>query len=158
MTRPAFEEIYLNLAADLARRSSCTRLQVGAVITSWDFTEVFSVGYNGNAAKLPNGCDSPTPGACGCLHAEDNAALKCAAPRSESKVVFVTDLPCVMCAKRLINLGGVARVLYEREYRITTGIDTLVSAGIRVERWGRVGGAAVLRDISQRTITETGST
>jgi deoxycytidylate deaminase len=53
-----------------------------------------------------------------CLHSEENAIINCTAPRYAPKVVFVTHLPCVACAKRLINLGGVQTVYYGADYRI----------------------------------------
>ena len=55
--RPSFETIYLQLAQILAARSTCSRLQVGTVITSLDYRKVLAVGYNGNATGLTNGCD-----------------------------------------------------------------------------------------------------
>jgi dCMP deaminase len=133
--RPSFEEIYSNLALDIARRSTCSRLKVGTVITSTDFRRVLAVGYNGNAAGLPNYCDRDEPGNCGCLHSEENAIINCTAPRSEEKIVFVTHLPCVACAKRLINLGGVRKVYYINDYRIRDSVGILESVGITVERF-----------------------
>ena len=117
--RPSFEQIYLNLAFIIAKRSTCSRLQVGTVITSADFRKVLAVGYNGNASGLPNQCDRETPGNCGCLHSEENAVINCDSPRDQAKFVFVTHHPCVACAKRLINLGGVKKVFYGMEYRLT---------------------------------------
>lgn len=130
--RPSFEQIYLELAELLATRSTCKRLKVGTVITSVDFRKVLSVGYNGNASGLPNGCDSDEPGKCGCLHSEENAAINCDVPRDTPKIVFVTHLPCNMCAKRLINLGNVQRIIYINDYRIRDSIKTLRSANIKV--------------------------
>lgn len=65
--RPSFETIYMKLAWAMSERSTCRRLSVGCAITSWDFRRVIAVGYNGNASKLQNDCDSDTPGACGCF-------------------------------------------------------------------------------------------
>jgi len=82
MTRPSFENVYMKLADELSKRSTCNRLQVGTVITSTDFRKVLSVGYNGNAAGLPNCCDRAEPGNCGCLHSEENAVINCDTPRN----------------------------------------------------------------------------
>jgi dCMP deaminase len=131
--RPSFQEIYLQLAHTLAGRSTCYRLRVGTVITSTDYRKVLAVGYNGNATGLTNGCDRDEPGNCGCLHSEENAVINCDAPRHIEKLVFVTHLPCVQCAKRLINLGNVRKVFYAQEYRIKASIDLLRSVGIEVE-------------------------
>ncbi len=133
-TRPSFQKIYLRLARELARRSTCKRLQVGTVITSTDFRKVLAVGYNGNATGLPNTCDRDEPGNCGCLHSEENAVINCDSPRAMEKLVFVTHLPCVGCAKRLINLGGVRRIYYGEDYRVRDSIALLRSVGIEVEQ------------------------
>ncbi|WP_394846202.1 deaminase [Pendulispora brunnea] len=132
--RPSFEELYMTLAFGMARRSTCLRLQVGTVITSTDYRQVLAVGYNGNASGLPNQCDTDIPGACGCLHSEENACINCQSPRQLGKVVFVTHLPCAMCAKRLINLGGVTKIYYSEEYRKRDSLALLESVGIIVER------------------------
>lgn len=134
--RPSFQKIYLDLATKLAERSTCHRLQVGTVITSTDFRKVLAVGYNGNATGLHNGCDRNEAGNCGCLHSEENAVINCDAPRMIEKYVFVTHLPCVQCAKRLINLGNVKTVFYGQDYRIKDSIQLLQSVGIQVESLG----------------------
>jgi dCMP deaminase len=130
--RPGFPDIYLQLAQNLSARSTCCRLQVGTVITSTDFRKVLAVGYNGNATGLPNQCDRDEAGNCGCLHSEENAVINCDSPRHVEKIVFVTHLPCMQCAKRLINLGNVKAVYYIHEYRIRTSVELLRSAGIEV--------------------------
>lgn len=134
MSRPSFPSIYLKLAQTLSQRSTCIRLQVGTVITTTDFRKVLAVGYNGNATGLPNCCDREEPGNCGCLHSEENAVINCDAPRNVEKYVFVTHLPCVGCAKRLINLGNVKKVFYGEEYRIRDSVRLLESVGIEVEQ------------------------
>ena len=134
MGRPSFEEINMRMALLLAQRSTCRRLQVGCIITSTDFRKVLSMGYNGNASGLPNDCDSTTPGACGCVHSEQNAVINCDSPRSTPKIIFVTNLPCPMCAKFMVNLGNVEKVYYREEYRIRKGLDILEQAGIPFEQ------------------------
>ena len=130
--RPSFEAIYLELACLLARRSTCRRLNVGTVITTTDFRRVLAVGYNGNATGFANDCDRDEAGNCGCLHSEENACINCDSPRSTLKHVFVTHTPCVMCAKRLINLGSVVKVTYGEDYRSDAGRRALEGAGIEV--------------------------
>ena len=58
------------MAEELAKRSTCTRLRVGTVLTDAELENVVAIGYNGNARGFPNRCDSTTPGACGCIHSE----------------------------------------------------------------------------------------
>ncbi|KAA3659514.1 MAG: hypothetical protein DWQ10_08735 [Calditrichaeota bacterium] len=133
--RPSFDQVYMQFAETIALRSTCKRLQVGTVITSGDYRKVLAVGYNGNATGLPNTCDTDIPGNCGCLHSEENAVINCDSPRETEKFVFVTHLPCTMCAKRLINLGNVKRILYKNEYRKKDALDILKKAGIDVRQF-----------------------
>ena len=130
--RPSFDAVYMQFAETIARRSTCKRLAVGTVITTTDYRKVLAVGYNGNASGLANTCDRDEAGNCGCLHSEENAAINCDAPRETRKFVFVTHLPCAACAKRLINLGNVEKILYRNDYRKTESIDMLESVGIQV--------------------------
>jgi len=130
--RPSFESVYMDFAKAIANRSSCKRLNVGTVITSTDFRKVLAVGYNGNAAGLPNGCDRDEVGNCGCLHSEENAAINCDSPRYVEKFVFVTHLPCTACAKRLINIGNVKQVFFEEDYRKRESIQLFKMTGIEI--------------------------
>jgi len=130
--RPSFSDIYLGLAHSLAKRSTCKRLKVGTVITSSDYRKVLAIGYNGNAAGLANCCDSDEPGNCGCLHSEENAIINCDCPRHIDKFVFVTHLPCVLCAKRLINLGNVKKVVYHIDYRKKDSLLLFEKVGIEI--------------------------
>jgi dCMP deaminase len=116
-------EVYMRMAEELAKRSTCVRLQVGTVVTDQQLENVLAIGYNGNARGLPNKCDSAVPGNCGCIHSEMNALVK--APGSvRDKVVFVSASPCVMCAKLIIN-SGVTHVFYRKAYRDPSGIEVL---------------------------------
>jgi dCMP deaminase len=132
---PLFE-VYMRMAEELAKRSTCRRLQVGTVITDASLANVLGIGYNGNASGLPNRCDSDEPGRCGCIHSEMNALVK--APGSvRDKVVFVTSSPCVMCAKLIVQ-SGVTHVFYRQAYREPVGLSVLDAAGIpaiHYDRW-----------------------
>jgi dCMP deaminase len=134
--RIPLEEVYMRMAEELAKRSTCARLQVGSVIATSDLTQVLGIGYNGNARGLPNRCDSSEPGSCGCLHSEQNALIKAGA-QLPGKVMFVSASPCVMCAKMIIN-ANVARVYYREAYRDPAGLNVLRQAGVEVihyDRW-----------------------
>ena len=133
--RPTFEQVYMAFALTIARRSTCKRLQVGTVITTTDFRKVLALGYNGNAAGLPNACDRDEAGRCGCLHSEENAVINCDSPRSVEKYVFVTHLPCAACAKRLVNLGNVKKVWYLNDYRDHTALEIFAATGIEAARF-----------------------
>ena len=133
-SRPSFEQIYMQLAVTMAQRSTCSRLNVGTVVASSDYRKILAVGYNGNATGLPNNCDRNETGNCGCLHSEENAVINCDSPRSTEKIVFVTHLPCVACAKRLINLGGVQKIYYSQNYRCRNAIHIIEQVGIEIEQ------------------------
>jgi dCMP deaminase len=133
--RIPLEEVYMRMAEELAKRSTCARLQVGSVITTSDLTQVLGIGYNGNARGLPNRCDSDQPGSCGCIHSEQNALIKAGA-QLPGKVMFVSASPCVMCAKMIINTN-VGRVYYREAYRDPAGLDVLRQAGVEVVHYDR---------------------
>lgn len=133
--RPSFNEIYMNLAFDIAQRSTCCRKQVGTVITTTDHRKVLAVGYNGNATGLENTCDHPeVSGGCGCLHSEINAIINCDAPRGTPKYVYVTLLPCKACSKALINLGDIKEIFYLEDYRDKTSLSLFEKAGIKITK------------------------
>lgn len=129
VTRIPLFEVYMRMAGELAKRSTCARLQVGTVITDRALEHVVALGYNGNARGFPNRCDTDTPGACGCIHSEQNAVVKADGHQRE-KVAFITASPCVMCAKLLIQ-ANVTHVFYREPYRKPDGLDILRAGGVR---------------------------
>ncbi|MEX2526203.1 MAG: deaminase [Gemmatimonadota bacterium] len=133
--RPPLFEVYMRMAEELAKRSTCARLQVGTVLTDARLESVVGIGYNGNARGFPNRCDTTTPGACGCIHSEMNALVK--APGAlPDKVAFITASPCVMCAKLMIQ-ARVTYVFYREAYRNPAGLEVLEYAGIVVVHYHR---------------------
>ena len=128
--RIPLEEVFMRMAEELAKRSTCARNQVGSVITTGDLTQVLGIGYNGNARGLPNACDAAEAGRCGCLHSEANALLKAGA-QTPGKLMFVTVSPCVMCAKMVVN-SNVRTVYYRTAYRDPAGVAVLRQAGLDV--------------------------
>jgi dCMP deaminase len=133
MARITFEKTFCSFAKILANRSTCKRLQVGTIITTVDNKKIVGMGYNGNASGLDNdACDHNMIGNCGCLHSEENACINCS--YDGHKNVYITIAPCVMCAKRLINLGNIFRVYYIDNYRNNDGLILLTRKGINVEK------------------------
>ena len=130
--REPIENVLMKFALLLSTRSTCERLRVGCIITSSDFQRVYSYGYNGNARGFPNQCDSLEPGKCGCIHAEANALIKCSIMDSE-KVIFLTQSPCKMCAKMIVN-SGASRVYYHANYRSNDGLEVLHRGKILVSK------------------------
>ena len=135
LDRPPLYEVYMRMAEELAKRSTCARLQVGTVITDEHLEHVVAIGYNGNARGFPNRCDSPTPGGCGCIHSEQNALVK--SPGAlRRKVAFVTASPCSTCAKLMIQ-ANVAYLFYRQAYRDPAGLEILTSGGVTAVHYTR---------------------
>lgn len=154
----------MTVAAVFAQRSTCSRLQVGAVFSRNG--RILVTGYNGAPTGLPHcnhpcTCDmimaknrmivskSSAVHLAGCLsqapcttaeHAERNA-IAWAARNGIALLgceVHVTHMPCLPCAMSMINAGVVA-VHYREDYRIRDGIDLLRSAGVMISQdLGRV--------------------
>jgi dCMP deaminase len=128
VNRPPLYEVYMRMAEELAKRSTCLRLQVGTVLTDPQLENVVAIGYNGNARGFPNTCDSPEPGRCGCIHSEQNALVK-APGHLRGKVAFVTASPCVACAKLMIQ-ANVGYLFYREAYRDPAGLEVLSRGGV----------------------------
>jgi dCMP deaminase len=128
VTRPPLYEVYMRMAEELANRSTCSRLQVGTVLTDASLEHVVAIGYNGNVRGFPNRCDSDEVGRCGCIHSEMNALVKSPGDLPD-KVAFVTASPCVMCAKLMVQ-AKVTHLFFRRSYRDPAGLDVLERAGV----------------------------
>src|SRR3990167_5207726 len=132
--RPEWDEVWMDLAVTLSRRSTCSRLSVGCVVVSFDNTRVLSIGYNGGAAGQRNGCDSVEPGACGCIHAEINAMIKLDFARRGPVCLYTTVSPCVVCARAIVN-SRIEGVVFRDHYRDSgPGLDVLRCGGVGVVR------------------------
>lgn len=123
---------YLRMARIWAENSYCQRRQVGALIVKDKM--IISDGFNGTPAGFENVCEDENgvtkPYV---LHAEANAITKIARSgnNSDGATLYVTDSPCIECAKLIIQ-SGIKRVIYGRQYRLTDGEDLLRRAGIEV--------------------------
>jgi dCMP deaminase len=115
-----------------SENSYCQRRQVGALIVKNKM--IISDGYNGTPVGFENVCEDANgvthPYV---LHAEANAITKiaCSGNNSYGATLYVTDSPCIECAKLIIQ-AGIRRVVYGRSYRLTDGIDLLKRANIEV--------------------------
>ncbi len=126
---------YLRMAGIWSENSYCRRRKVGALIVKEQM--IISDGYNGTPSGFDNVCENDEgmtfPYV---LHAEANAITKVARSNnsSEGSTLYVTDSPCMECAKLIIQ-AGIRRVVFSRLYRITDGIDLLRKAGVEVEQY-----------------------
>jgi dCMP deaminase len=131
--RPSWDEIWIETASTLAKRSLDPRFQVGAIIVTDDNTQVLAVGYNGDHRGGPNLVDSFEPGQSGFIHAEINALIKCDYNNPKRKKMYLTLSPCRQCAKAIVN-GGISEVIYSSEYRDRSGLDILAHSGIALRK------------------------
>ena len=131
MSRPSWDQIWMDFAQSISQRSYDPRFQVGAVVITEDNSQVLAVGYNGNYSGGPNEVESEAPGQSGLLHAEINALLKMDYNNPKKKKLYLTLSPCRMCAKAIVN-AGISEVVYAEEYRDTSGVEILQSSGIKV--------------------------
>jgi dCMP deaminase len=149
MNRPEFEDIYMELAANLAKRSHCVKRHVGAVLTK--DTRIISIGYNGPPAGTHNcdeewpldGCARDSKGSCSlALHAEENAILFAVKNGTsiEGSTLYVTLSPCIACA-RLIYTSKIKKVIFLHAYseykKIASdeGVDFLRKFGVEVVKY-----------------------
>jgi dCMP deaminase len=133
--RPPLFEVFMRMAEELAKRSTCSRLQVGSVITDANLELVVAIGYNGNVRGFPNQCDSDEAGKCGCIHSEQNALVK-ARGDLRNKVAFITASPCVNCAKLMVQ-ANVSHVFFRNAYRDPSGLEVLQKAGVVAVHYNR---------------------
>ena len=119
----------MKVATTIAERSVDPRHKVGAIVVSYDNTQVLALGYNGNYKGGPNTVESSGPGESGLLHAEINALLKMDYNAPKKKKMYVTLSPCRMCAKAIVN-AGIDEVIYLENYRDESGLEILDVAKI----------------------------
>lgn len=133
--RPSWDSYWLGFARVASRRSTCSRLSVGAVVVRDN--KIVSTGYNGNAKGVAH-CDHHPLSNAGCktaIHAEVNAIEYTKIWGQET--LYVTHAPCLLCA-RLIDESLIGRVVFADHYKNTDGIDYLRSRYIDVERFGEL--------------------
>ena len=95
---------------------------------------IISDGYNGTPAGFENVCeDENNVTKPYVLHAEANAITKVARSNnsSENATLYITDSPCMECAKLIIQ-AGIRRVVYSKKYRNTEGLELLQRAEIEL--------------------------
>lgn len=141
--RPSWPSYFMDIATLVARRSTCQRRSVGAVIVK--NKRILSTGYNGAPSGIDHcaqtGClrermDVPSGERhelCRGIHAEQNAIIQAAfhGVSIQGSDLYCTNLPCSICAKMIIN-AGVRRILYRSGYADTMSSQMLREAGVEV--------------------------
>lgn len=143
MTRTSWEDYFMNIAKQVAARSTCDRKNVGAVIVR--NKTILSTGYNGSVRGMPH-CDEighmMENGHCvATIHAEANATLQAARNGVciENSEIYITSSPCWSCFKMMVN-AGIKKIYYGEFYRDERifetarklGIDLMHLEGLRV--------------------------
>lgn len=132
MGRISREVMFMDMARAASQRSTCFRLNVGAMVVEGN--NPIAVGWNGQAPGAPhcagNSCPGVVPGKCGTIHAEVNALKKAeelvASPGSHVHL-YVTDSPCPHCVEYILHETSlrVSRIFYEKPYRIIEHLEDL---------------------------------
>jgi len=122
----------MRMAHEWAKLSHCERKKVGALIVKDRM--IISDGFNGTPTGFDNCCeDEDDVTRWYVLHAEANAILKVASSAQSSRgaTLYITLSPCKECSK-LIHQAGINRVVFQRAYKDTSGVNFLRSAGVEI--------------------------
>jgi dCMP deaminase len=136
MTRPSWDEYFIEIALNVAKRSTCNRKQVGCVLVSKN-KHIIATGYGGSIKGQPHctdvGCniDEKTGGCIRTVHAEMNAIAQAArnGASTEDSTAYTTLSPCYWCFKTLVN-AGITRIVYFEEYRIPPPEDEAMECDV----------------------------
>jgi len=128
----ALDQRYLRMARIWAENSYCQRRKVGALVVKDKM--IISDGYNGTPSGFENVCeDADNVTKPYVLHAEANAITKLARSNnnSDGSTLYITDSPCIECAKLIIQ-AGIKRVVFAQKYRLVDGLELLQRANIEL--------------------------
>lgn len=133
----------MDIARLVAKRSTCLRRQVGAVLVK--DKNILATGYNGTPSGISHcddvGClraEQQVPSGerhelCRGLHAEQNAIIQAAkhGVNISGASLYCTNSPCVICSKMIIN-AGINRIVYLEGYPDSLSCEMLRESGIEV--------------------------
>jgi len=145
--RPDWDPYFMEIAGIVAKRSTCLRRHVGALIVR--DKRILSTGYNGAPSGLAHcadlGCvreerkvaSGERHELCRGLHAEQNAIIQAAfhGVSIRGAVLYSTHLPCSICVKMIIN-AGIREVRYLEGYPDDLAANLVAESGIILERVG----------------------
>ena len=142
--RPGWDEYFAAITRQVATRSTCLRRKVGAIIVK--DKRILTTGYNGapmgvksclergsclrEELGIPSGQRHEI---CRGLHAEQNAIIQAAyhGVQIKDSSIYVTNQPCVLCAKMIIN-SGIRKIYYLEEYPDPLAIELLNEAKVEL--------------------------
>jgi len=145
MTRPTWEDYFMDITRLVSKRATCMRRQVGAVLVK--DKRILATGYNGAPSGLAHclevGClremnqipSGERHELCRGLHAEQNAIIQAAfhGIRIQGATLYCTNQPCVICTKMIIN-AGIKEVIYESGYADDLAGQMLMEAHIPIRQ------------------------
>jgi len=138
MRRPSWDEYFMELAQVVAKRSTCNRRSVGAVLVR--DKRILTTGYNGSTPGQAHctdvGCLMVDNHCVRAIHAEQNAIIQGALHGIDLRgaVCYVTSAPCVHCSKMLIA-AGIKRIVFQEDYTEEIGQKMIRDAGVELERF-----------------------
>ena len=133
--RPTWDEYFLEIARGVSTGATCTRRQIGVVITDKN-NQIVSTGYNGAPSGYPQ-CDEigclMVDGHCKrSLHADENAILHMEKTVKMLHTMYIHGgTPCIDCA-RLILATKIKRVVCSERYWKDEGTNLLIENGVEV--------------------------
>jgi len=139
MTRPTWDEYFMNIVHQLKKRSTCTRRQFGAIVVNGK-KEIISTGFNGVVRGAEHcediGCIKDNLGVesgmghgiCPAVHAEQNALIQ-AGKDAEGATLYLNGFPCKICARLIVN-SGIKRLIMSGDYSDDEGLKILTGANI----------------------------
>jgi dCMP deaminase len=150
MKRPAWDEYFMEITRLVARRSTCMRRSVGAVLVK--DKNILATGYNGAPSGVAHcldvGClrermavqSGERHELCRGLHAEQNAIIQAAkhGTNINGATLYCTTMPCIICSKMLIN-AGILRIVYAQGYPDQLAEEMIEEAGIETKRFDESG-------------------
>jgi dCMP deaminase len=145
MNRPTWEEYFMEITCLVAKRATCLRRQVGAVLVM--DKRLLATGYNGAPSGLAHclevGClrekrqipSGERHELCRGLHAEQNVIIQAAfhGIRIQGSTLYCTNLPCAICTKMLIN-AGIQEIVYKSGYGDDLSKEMLLEARIPIRQ------------------------
>jgi dCMP deaminase len=146
MNRPTWDEYFMEITHLVARRATCLRRQVGAVLVK--DRNILATGYNGTPTGIAHcldvGClreklaipSGERHELCRGLHAEQNAIIQAAkhGTNIDGATLYCTTMPCIICSKMIIN-AGITRIVFETGYADDLAAEMIAASGVEVVRF-----------------------
>jgi len=145
-SRPSWDEYFMEMAHLVAKRATCLRRSVGAVLIK--DKHILATGYNGAPRGIKHCLDigycmreklgipsGQRHELCRGLHAEQNVIIQAALHGVSTKdsIIYLTNQPCIICAKMLRN-AGIKEIVIGDGYPDKMAKNFLKEADIKMRR------------------------